>query len=220
MAVTNPDLTRRALMFASRKLRVVQWDYSIPLIESVHDPLTGVLELPDDGTPIGLLDDQQAARLANTININDIRSHGEGGPTRQIPSERDINIGITPQETNRANLENWWGVDLSSVEPDASGAITFGVDSMPDVFLKRTVVYAKDTYQGLPWCMAFIGNRTNISARNEQSHNDDTVPGYPYTINFQGEDELQGQPLIVDIFGAGWAAILDSGVDTGFGAGS
>ncbi|MBX9920008.1 MAG: hypothetical protein K2Y33_09320 [Mycolicibacterium frederiksbergense] len=220
MVVTNPDVTRRALMFASRKLRVIQWDYGIPLIESVHDETTGALELPADGTPIGLLDKAQASRLANSITINDIRSHGEGGPTRQIPQQRDVTIGLNPQETNRANLENWWGIDLSSVVPDASGAVTFGVESLPEVFLKRTVVYAKDTYQGLPWCIAVIGNRTNVSDRSEQSTPDSEVPGYPYTLNFQGEDALGGQPVIVDIFGAGWAAIQDAGVDTGFGAGS
>lgn len=220
MVATNPDVTRRALMFASRKLRVIQWDYSTPLIEIAHDPTTGELELPADGKAIGLLDKQQAARLTNTININDIQSHGEGTATRQIPTGRVVGIGLNPQETHRANLENYWGIDLSNVTPDESGGVTFGVSGLPEVFLKRTIVYAKDFYQGLPWCITYIGNRTNVSERSEQSNGDAEVAGYPYTINFQGEDELDGDPLIIDIFGPGWQAILDSGVDTGFPVGS
>lgn len=220
MVATNPDVTRRALMFAARKLRVIQWHESVDLIEVVHDPVTGDLDLPPDGMVLGLLDKQQGGRLANTVTMNEIRSHGEGGPTMQIASQRDVKVGISPQETNRANLENWWYTDLSSVVPDASGAVTFGVESLPDVIIKRTVAYAKHTYKGLPWYIAFIGNRTTISDSSDQENTDAAVPGYPYTINFQGDDELGGDPVIVDIFGSGWALIQEDGVDTGFEAGS
>lgn len=220
MVVTNPDVTRRDLLLAPRKLRVIQWDYSVPLIEIVHDTATGALKLPDDGVVVGLHEKQSGGRLANAVTINDIRSHGVGGPTRQLPTQRDVTCGLVPQETNRQNLENWWGVDLSNVTPDASGGVTFGVDELPDVFLKRTVLLGKDSWQGLPIYLAWIGNRTNVSERSEAQLTDSELATYPYTINFQGEDELLGQPVIVDIFGPGWAAIQDSGVDTGFGGGS
>lgn len=220
MVATNPDVTRRDLMFAARKLRVIQWDYSVPTIEMVHNTTTGALELPDDGMVVGLHDKQAGGRLANAVTINDIRSHGEGGPTRQIPAQRDITIGLTPQETNRINLENWWGIDLSGVEYDASGGVTFGVDALPDVILKRTVLLGKDSYQGLPWYIAWIGNRTNVSERSEANLPDSEVATYPYVINFQGVDDLEDQPVIVDIFGPGWQAMIDAGVDPGFGGGS
>lgn len=216
MVATNPDVTRRDLMFAPRQLRVIQYPYSTDLIELVHNPSTGALALPADGQVIGLHDKQQGGRLANAVTINDIRSHGEGGPTRQLPTQRDITVGLTPQETHKQNLENWLGTDLSAVGYDASGGITFGVDGLPDLILSRTVLLGKDKWNGLPWYIAWIGNRTNISERSETQLTDAEVATYPYTINFQGEDELAGQPLIVDIFGPGWTAMLEAGVDPGF----
>lgn len=220
MVTTNPDVTRRDLMLAARQLRVIQWEYSSPLITTVHNPTTGALVLPDDGVVVGLHEKQQGGRLANAVTINDIRSHGVGGPTRQLPTQRDITCGLIPQETSRVNLENWWGIDLSTTAHDASGGITFGVDELPDVINKRTVLLGKDKWQGLPLYIAWIGNRTNISERSESQITDSEVATYPYTINFQGEDALQGQPVIVDIFGPGWEAMLDAGVNPGFLPGS
>jgi hypothetical protein len=220
MVATNPDVTRRDLMFAARKLRVIQWDYSSDLIEMVHDPVTGLLDLPADGKVVGLHDKQAGGKLANAVTINDIRSHGEGGPTRQIAAQRDVTCGLSPQETNRVNLENWWGIDLAGTEYDPSGGITFGVTSLPEVILKRTVLLGKDTWQGLPWYIAWIGNRTNVSERSESNLPDAEVATYPYVINFQGVDELEDQPVIVDIFGPGWQAMLAAGIDPGFDGGS
>lgn len=220
MVATNPDVTRRDLLFAPRQLRVIQWDYQTPLITIVHNPATGALVLPDDGVPVGLHEKQSGGRLANAVTINDIRSHGVGGPVRQLPTQRDISIGLTPQETSRINLENWWGTDLSTTAHDASGGITFGVEELPDVINKRTVLLGKDKWQGLPWYIAWIGNRTNVSERSEAQLTDAEVATYPYTINFQGEDALLGQPVIVDIFGPGIEAMLDAGVDLGFLPGS
>lgn len=216
MVATNPDVTRRDLLFAPRQLRVIQYPYSTPLITSVHNPTTGALVLPDDGEVVGLHEKQNGGRLANAVTINDIRSHGEGGPTRQLPTQRDITIGLTPQETTKQNLQNWLGTNLDGVGYDASGGITFGVEQLPDLILSRTVLLAKDKWNSLPWYIAWIGNRTNISERSETQLTDAEVATYPYTINFQGVDELLGQPLIVDIFGPGWEAMLDAGIDPGF----
>jgi hypothetical protein len=216
MVATNPDITRRDLMFAPRQLRVIQYSYLSPLITTVHNPTTGALALPDDGQPVGLHEKRSGGRLANAVTINDIRSHGEGGPTRQLPTQRDITVGLTPQETTKQNLENWLGTDLSGVGYDEHGGITFGVDQLPDVILSRTVLLGKDKWNSLPWYIAWIGNRTNISQRSETALTDAEVATYPYTINFQGVDELLGQPLIVDIFGPGWEAMLEAGVDPGF----
>ncbi|MCX2931407.1 hypothetical protein ORI20_14070 [Mycobacterium sp. CVI_P3] len=215
MVATNPDITRRDLMFAPRKFRVMQWAYNTPLIEIVHDPNTGALVLPPDGITVGLLDKQQGGRLANAVQIQDIRSHGEGGPTMQLPTQRDVTVGLQPQELSKINLENWWGIDLSDIIPDASGGVTFGVENLPDIILKRTVVLGKHAWNGLPYWVAYVGNRTNVSQRNEQNWQDADVMAFPYTLNFQGVDELDGDPIIGDIFGPGWQAAQEA-ADAGF----
>src|SRR5262245_5273259 len=132
MAVTaSVDTIRKNLLYAARQLRVVQWPYSVNLITTLHDPTTGALAVPDNGRVLGLHNKQQGGRLANAQTINDIRSHGVGGPVRQIVSQRDITLGLQPQETSRLNLENYWGADWSTVAVDASGGLTLPVPELP-----------------------------------------------------------------------------------------
>lgn len=218
MTTPSPWTTRRNLLLAARKLAVIQYDYSVALISTVHDPATGALTLPNNGRVIGLHDKKVGGKLANAQTINDIRSHGEGTPTRQIPSQRDMSVGLAAQETNRMNLENWYGADLSSVHPDASGGISFAVPELPLNRLSRVILLGKDDFNGEDIFLAWICNRTNINKTDDQNMTDADVAGYPYTMNFQGEDDLEGEPMIVEIFGPGWKAIQDLGTDIGFGS--
>lgn len=217
----SPWTTRRNLLLAARKLAVIQYDYQSPLITTVKNPTTGALVLPDNGFPIGLHSKQQGGRLANAQTIEDIRSHGYGGPTRQIPTERDVTLGLQAQETHRRNLENQYGADFSDVVPDAAGGVHLDIPDLPLNQLSRVVLLGKDDWNGLPIYLAWVGNRVNISETSEQQMTDAALIDYPYTMNFQGEDAFaDGNPFFLEIFGPGWKAIQDAGTDTGFGGGS
>ncbi|MHA0288269.1 Ig-like domain-containing protein [Mycobacterium sp. C3-094] len=218
VATASPWTTRKDLQFAARKLAVIQWDYNVPLIETLHNPTTGALVLPDDGTVIGLHRKQRGGALSNAQTLNDVMAHGEGGPTLQIPTERRIGVGLEPYETHRRNLENYWGADWSDVEPDASGGVTLRVPSLPLNKMSRVALLGKWDYNGLPAYIAWIGNRVNITETDTQNVTDADVIAYPYTMNFQGVDEHDGEPFIIDIFGAGWAA-MQANANAGFGVG-
>lgn len=220
VATLSPWTARRDLLWAPRKLAVVQWSYDVPLIETVKDPATGDLALPGDGTVLGLHAKQSGGRLSQARTINDIRSHGVAGPTRRIPTQQNITLGLDAQETHRQNLQNYWGADLSDTLPDAAGGVHFDVPELPLNLLSRVVLLGKDDWNGLPIYIAWIGNRIDIGDTNEQNLTDPEVALYPYVMNFQGEDELEGSPVAVEIFGTGWKALQDRGVDTGFGGGS
>lgn len=216
MATTaSPWTTRKALQFAARKLVAIQYPISVPLIEKLHDPTTGELVIPDDGFVIGLHRKQRGGALSNAQTLNDVMAHGEGGPTLQIPTERRIGIGLEPYETHRQNLENYWGADWSDVESDASGGVTMRVPSLPLNKLSRVALLGRWDYDGDPAYIAWIGNRVNIAETSEQSVVDSDVIGYPYTMNFQGVDEHDGDPFIIDIFGPGWVK-MQAAADAGF----
>jgi hypothetical protein len=219
MATTaSPWTTRKALQFAARKLTAIQWPNTAPLINSLHNPATGALVIPDNGFVIGLHRKQKGGALSNDQTLNDVMAHGEGGPTLQIPTERKINIGLEPYETHRINLENFWGADWSAVTADASGGVTLRVPSLPINRLSRIALLGRWDYNNLPAYIAWIGNRVNIGKTDAQNVTDSDVIGYPYTMNFQGVDEHDGDPFILDIFGPGWEA-MQAEADAGFGPG-
>lgn len=218
VATASPWTTRKDLQFAARKLAVIQWDYTAPLIETLHNPTTGALVLPDDGFVIGLHRKQRGGALSNAQTLNDVMAHGEGSPTLQIPTERRIGIGLEPYETHRKNLENYWGADFSDVVPDASGGVNLRIPSLPLNRMSRIALLGRWDYNGLAAYIAWIGNRVNINETDTQNVVDSDVIGYPYTMNFQGVDEHDGEPFIIELFGPGWAA-MQANANAGFGVG-
>lgn len=215
-ATASPWTTRKDLQFAARKLAVIQWPYSVPLITTFKNPTTGALAIPDDGFVVGLHRKQRGGALANAQTLNDIMAHGEGGPTLQIPTERRVTIGVEPFETHRINLQNWLGADFSGVVADAAGGVHLPVPSLPLNMLSRVGMIGRWDYNGLPAYIAWGGNRVNVSETNEQNITDADVIAYPYTFNFQGVDELDGEPFFVELFGTGWEA-MNNNADAGFG---
>lgn len=209
---------RKSLMLAARQLVVVEWPYSAPPITSLHTSGSTSLTLPTGGFPIGLIAKRTGGKLSNNEVINDIKSHGVGGPTRQIASERGISIGFEPQETHKHNLQNYWGTDFSNVVADAAGGVTLPISDLPQNNLRRVALIGKDDINGLPIYICWIGNRVNIAKTDDQSLTDAEVATYPYTLNFQ-TDDATGSPLLIDIFGTGWTAV-QSQADAAFGFGS
>jgi hypothetical protein len=219
MAVTaSPFLTRKDLMINPRRLGVIQYPYSTPLITTIKNPATGALVLPDNGFVVGAHRKARGGSLSNAQTYNDIMIHGSGTSAMKIPTERKVGIGVEPVETNRMNLQNWLGADLSGVVPDAAGGVHLPVPSLPINMLSRVVLLGKHDYNGLACYIAWVGNRVNVSDTNEQSLTDAEVVSYPYTFNFEGADELDDEPFYVEIFGPGWDAMQDAAVG-GTGAG-
>lgn len=214
VATANPLTKRRKLLLAARQLAAIQYDYTEPEILTVKDPSTGALVLPDNGFPLGLHAKSSGGRLNNGQTINDIRSHGVGGPTRQIPTERNVTAGLDAQETHRRNLQNYWGGDFSNVVPDAAGGIHLDVPDLPLNLLSRVVLYGRDDFQGLPIHMAWIGNCVNISETSEQQMQDAELAMYPYVMNFMTDEGAYG-PISIEIFGEGWD-LINQMSDTGF----
>lgn len=223
VATANPFVTRKDLMINPRRLGVIQYPYNSPLITTIKNPTNGSLVLPDNGFVVGAHRKQKGGALSNAQTYNDIMIHGSGTSAMKIPTERKVGIGVEPVETNRINLQNWLGADLSGVTPDAAGGVHLPVPSLPINMLSRVVLLGRHDYNGLPCWITWVGNRVNVSDTNEQSLTDAEVVSYPYTFNFEGADELDDEPFFVEIFGPGWEAMQSAAVGgsgAGFGGGA
>ena len=215
MAVA-PFTTRSDLLLGARQLAVLVAPYSVGPLTTLENPATGALSIPNAFVPLGLLKKSVGATLSNTPTINDIESHGKGTPQRQIPTKRVIQVGFNPQETNRYNLERYWGADFSSVTYSAQGGVAMAVPDLPINARYRVILLGQDDYQGSPIYLYWIGNRVNIAKTEDLALTDGDIADYPYTLNFESEDSL-GSALTVGICGPGWK-LLGQNVVTGFGS--
>jgi hypothetical protein len=213
MAV-DPWTSRSDLLLAARQLSVLIAPYTVPVLDSLEDPSTGDLSIPDEFIPMGLHAKKTGGSLSNAQDINDIESHGRGTPTRQIPTKRTIALGFEPQETTRWNLEHYWGADWADVAYSTHGGVVMSVPELPLNQRYRVVLLGKDDYNADPIYLFWIGNKVNINKTDDQKIMDSEVITYPYTLNFQAEDSLQS-PLTVGICGPGWDALRQD-QDAGF----
>lgn len=221
VATASPFLTRKDLLVNPRRLGVVQWPYSAPLITTVKNPTNGALALPDNGFVVGAHRKQKGGSLANAQTYNDIMIHGSGSPAMKIPTERRVSIGVEPVEVNKQNLQNWLGADLSGVVKDAAGGVHLPVPSLPQNILSRVALVGRHDFNGLPCFIVWVGNRVQVTETGEAALTDAEVVPFPYTFDFQGVDEQDDQPFFVEIFGPGWDAMQNAaagGNGAGFGA--
>lgn len=214
-ATTFPPLTRKDLLFSARKLWVFQWPRTEPLITTVKSPTTGNVVLPPNGQFVGLHRKQRGGTLSNAQTYADIMAHGEGQPVMSIPTERRMTGAIEPLELNRTVLENWTGMDYSSIVPDAHSGVHLPVSNLPIYRTCRALLVGRHDFNGAPAWLAWLGNRAEIRDTADITATDAEVvaPGYAY--NFTGVDELNGEPIFIEIFGSGWEG-MNASADSGF----
>lgn len=215
MAV-DPWTSRSDLLLAARQLSVLIAPYTTSLVQTLEDPSTGALTIPDAFIPMGLHAKRAGGNLSNAQDINDIESHGHGTPTRQIPVKRTIQLGFEPQETTRYNLEHYWGADWADVTHSTHGGLVMAVPELPLNQRYRVILLGKDDYNGDPIYLWWVGNKVNITKTDDQKITDAEVVTYPYTLNFQADDTTHS-PLLVGLSGEGWDNLRQD-VDTGFGS--
>ena len=210
----DPFTSRSDLLLAARQPSVLIAPYSEPVLTTLEDPSTGDLTIPTAFIPMGLHAKRTGGTLSNAQDINDIESHGKGSPTRQIPTKRTIELGFEPQETHRYNLEHYWGADWADIAFSTHGGVVMSVPDLPLNLHYRAVLLGKDDYNSEPIYLYWVGNRVNISKTSDQKITDAEVVTYPYSLNFQTEDELNS-PILVGICGPGWD-LLRADEETGF----
>jgi hypothetical protein len=174
----------------------------------------GDLEIPDDYIPIGLHTKEEGVQLGQNVEMVQIRSHGFASPTREWANQREITLGIVPQETNRGNLEKYWGEDWSDVTPSGTGGVVMLINELPLTRRYRCIALAWDDFEGDDIYIYWLLNKCTISNRDAQQAVDNNVLRYPFTLSAK-YDKVAGASAAFGLCGPGWEAVLAI-ADTGF----
>lgn len=190
-----------------------------PLLD-LEDPVTGDIDQSKIGagsrySSVGNHEKKAGIKLSNKVTVNEIKSAGQGSPTRNLISEAPKSITYTPQETKLVNLQNAWGFTPNMVSVSAKGGIRIHVPSLPARTLWRAVLLALDTFNGEDVWLYWIANRAEVAEREDQNAVDSNVLEYPTTLKFS-EDPVVGDPVIFGACGAGFTALMAATDSGGF----
>lgn len=206
------------LELAARDLAVLlcPYDGSHPLLPTL-EANDGSLEIPDYYISVGNFTKSAGVTLGHSPEMNDIESHGKGGPTRQLASKRTITLGFEPQETKLVTMALYWGTDWLTNVPElsATGGFAEAIPELPLTLKFRAILLGWDDFNGKDIFIYWIANKVNVSATQDTELVDSNVIRYPVTLNCQADDENQSA-LTPGICGEGWEE-LQTLTNTGFG---
>lgn len=217
MPIKDIQNAQEELELAARDMTVLTAPFvGNPALTTLEDAGTGDLEIPEYYIPIGLHTKEDGVALGQNIEMVQIRSHGFASPTREWANQREITLGIVPQETNRGNLEKYWGADWADVVPSAHGGVVMVIEELPLNLRYRAIALAWDDFEGEDIYLYWIMNKATISNRDNQQAVDNNVLRYPFTLSAK-YDRVAGASARFGICGLGWEAV-QAVADTGFGS--
>lgn len=217
MPIKDIQNAQEELELAARDMTVLTCPFvGNPALTSLEDDTDGSLDIPPVYIPVGLHTKEDGVALGQNIEMVQIRSHGFASPTREWANQREITLGLVPQETNRGNLEKYWGADWSDVTPTAHGGVVLVLPELPLNLRYRAIALAWDDFEGEDIYIWWILNKCTISNRENQQAVDNNLLRYPFTLSAK-YDKIAGAPARFGLSGPGWDAV-QAVADTGFGS--
>lgn len=216
MPIKDIQNAQEELLLAARDMTVLTCPYIGHPALTTLEAMDGSLEIPDYYVAVGLHTKDDGVQLGQNIEMVQIRSHGFASPTREWANQREITLGLQPQETNRGNLEKYWGADWSDVTASAHGGLVMVLPELPLNLRYRTIALAWDDFEGDDIYIYWIMNKCTISARDNAQAVDNNVLRYPYTLSAK-YDQVAQSPARFGLCGPGWQAIqtvANSGFDS------
>lgn len=175
----------------------------------------GALTIPNGYESLGKLS-TDGSEKNNEREISDIFGWGDiTGPSRRDVDRETSTLNITAIETRRRVLELTEGVDLSSVEPNANGEITWDKPLEPVLRDYRALLLVKDINKqnGLELYYGIHYPRATFSVNGGQQLQPGENPlSYPMTVTAQ-PDAAAGTAVSTFWAGPGLAGLVE---DMGF----
>jgi hypothetical protein len=157
---------------------------------------------------LGLIAKDAPPSFKPDIKSNDIESWGALEATRTDIITRNLTVTFTSQETKRANLELYSGVDLSAISPDGTtNEIQFNDPTTPDTIYNRYIFGMVDGSGAQQITILRILPRATITEVAEQSWSQEQALAYNMTANAKIDPDL-GYSLKNVICGPGLADII------------
>lgn len=217
MPIKDIQNAQEELELAARDMTVLTRPYvGTAALTTLEDPTDGSLTIDPDFIAVGLHTKEDGVALGQNIEMVQIRSHGFASPTREWANQREITLGLVPQETNRGNLEKYWGADWSDVVPSVHGGVVLVLPELPLNIRYRAIALAWDDFEGDDIYIYWILNKCTISNRENQQAVDNNLLRYPYTLSAK-YDKVAGTPARFGLCGPGWDAVT-AVANAGFGS--
>ncbi|RRQ26311.1 hypothetical protein DK926_18885 [Rhodococcus sp. Eu-32] len=177
-------------------------------------PQAALAELPDGAFDFGLLNKEDAITLSREMEKSDINAIGYSNPVRSDFTSDISGMNFTGLETNRHNIENNLGVDLSAMQADAvTGEVAFDAPAIAAIRRLRYVLISKAN-TGVD--TIYVGRQFyagEVVEMGEQTITDgEGSLTWPTTVNAMVDTEF-GVSVRHFFGGPGWLRVLE---DAGF----
>ncbi|MBM4580923.1 Ig domain-containing protein [Prescottella equi] len=206
---------QRELILKPRRMHIFGMPMSVDPIEYITDGADSHLaELPDGAFDFGLLLKDDSITLTRDMEKSDINAIGYTNPVKSDITSDISGIQFTGLETNRYNIENNLGVDLSAVAAHAeSGEIAFDQPAIGDIRQLRYLLIAQFN-QGVD--TIWLGRQLyagEVAEIGEQTLSDaEGALTWPTTVNAMVDTDT-GVAVRHHFGGPGWNRVLE---DAGF----
>lgn len=206
---------QRELILKPRRMHIFGMPMTVDPIEYITDGADSHLaELPDGAFDFGLLLKDDSITLTRDMEKSDINAIGYTNPVKSDITSDISGIQFTGLETNRYNIENNLGVDLSTVAAHAeSGEIAFDQPAIGDIRQLRYLLIAQFN-QGLD--TIWLGRQLyagEVAEIGEQTLSDaEGALTWPTTVNAMVDTD-HGVAVRHHFGGPGWNRVLE---DAGF----
>jgi hypothetical protein len=170
-----------------------------------------LIPLPPEYLDVGWVDKGDGATWPRSTDTAEVESWGSVEPTRMDITKETSGVKFTAQETNKATIELYESVDLSTVVPDVTtGEVTFDRPARPRVRYYRVFGLFVD---GSGADTIYVGKllpRANVTEKEDQKWSDGDEPvtfGVTLSATY---DAAAGTSCRYYFGGPGWKALLDA----------
>lgn len=200
---------QRNLILKPQEAHVFGLPMSVPPIDRITGPGGVLAELPVGAFDFGLIDKEDAITLSREMEKADINAIGYANPVRSDFTSDIFGMSMKGLETNRHNIENNLGIDLSGVQADENGEVAF---DQPQVPVVRQLRYLMISRMGVGVDTIYFARQFlagEVVETGEQTITDgEGYLGWPFTINGM-VDTAYGASVRHHFGGPGWEALLE-----------
>lgn len=209
---------QRKLILKPNEAHVFGMPMTVPPIQQITEGIEGKLaELPDGAFDFGLLNKEDAITLTREVEKSDINAIGYSNPVKSDFTSDVSGINFTGLETNRYNIENNLGQDLSAMvaDPD-SGEIAFDQATIAQIRQLRYLLISKANSGVDTIYVARLFLCGEVAEMGEQTITDgEGALTWPTVVNGMVDTEY-GVSIRHYFGGPGWQRVLE---DAGFSGG-
>lgn len=200
---------QRDLILKPHEAHVFGMPMSVDPVEKITTEGGALAELPEGAFDFGLIDKEEAITLSREMEKSDINAIGYANPVRSDFTSDIFGFSMRGLETNRFNIENNLGIDLSGVTADENGEVAFDQPQVPVVRRLRYLLISRvgvgvDT---IYFARLFLAGE--VVETGEQTITDgEGYLGWPFTVNGMVDTEY-GASVRHYFGGPGWQRLLE-----------